>query len=150
VLIAESDGLYLQLGMKWYDYAGLGLSLLGLFALGYSWVYWYKIGHLQQGKRTGRAVTALMYNTLLPGLLLALVSPRYYVPYVDQALSGLPFATLGLVLALLTQGKLRRLLAMCVLVWYLMFAALIPALTPPGKSWPNQTAIQHTGCQAGG
>jgi hypothetical protein len=134
--------------MKWQDYAFLGLSLLCVFCLGYSWVWWIKTGRHQTGKRTGRAVTALVYNTMLPFLLMGFL-PLCFVP-PSYALIGLPFSTIGFVLALLGQGKLRHLLAICAFVWFLIFAASIPTSHLPGRSGPNQTRIQHTGCQSEG
>lgn len=129
--------------MKWQDYAFLGVSLLCVFCLGYSWVWWIKTGRHQPGKRTGRAVTALVYNTMLPFLLMGSL-PHCFVP--SYALIGLLFATIGFVLALLGQGKLRHLLAICALVWFLIFAASIPTSPFPSRSGPNQTGIQRPGC----
>ena len=100
---------------------------LCLFGLGYSWVWWFKTERHQPGKRTGRAVTALVYSTLLPLLLIGLF-PRCFVPR-SYALIGLPFAALGLLLA---QGKLRRPLAAYVLVCCLMFVVAIPTPLPRG------------------
>jgi hypothetical protein len=87
------------------EYAFLGLSLFCLFGLGYSWVWWFTTGQDQPDKRNGRAVTALLYNTLLPSLLMRSVQ-MCCIPRSTYALTYFPFVVLGLGLALLVQGKL--------------------------------------------
>ncbi|HMD18225.1 MAG TPA: hypothetical protein VKH18_16280 [Terriglobales bacterium] len=133
--------------MKWHDYVLVGLALFCLFGIGYSWVWWFMTGRHQPGKRTGRAVSALAYNTLLPLLLLGFL-PMCDVPR-SYALIGLPFAAVGLLLALMGQGKLRRLLTAYALVCYLMFVAVIPTSPPRGRARLSQAYAEQTGEQKG-
>jgi hypothetical protein len=132
--------------MKWHDYVLVALSRLWVFGLGYSWVRWFKTGRHQPGKRTGRAVTALVDSALPPLLLLSLF-PMCYVPRSD-AFIGLAFAAVGLLLALMGRGKLRWLLAAYALVCYLMLVEMIPTSVPPGRSRPSQTAGEQRGVPA--
>ena len=129
--------------MKWHVYASVGLLLFCLFGLGYSWVWWFMTGRRQPGKRTGRTVTALVYNTLLPLLLMGFL-PRCYVP-LSYALIGLPCVAVGLLLA---QEKLRRLLAAYALVCYLMFVAMIPTAPPAERSGLSQNSRRAQECQS--
>jgi len=69
--------------------------------------------------------------------------PRSY------ALIGLPFAAVGLLLALMGQGKLRRLLTAYALVCYLMFVAVIPTSPPRGRARLSQAYAEQTGEQKG-
>jgi hypothetical protein len=125
--------------MEWLNYIFAGLSLVCLFGLAYSWVWWVKTGRREPGKRTGRAVTALLYNTFLPVLLLSII-PMCFVPR-SYAVIGLPFTAVGFLLALRSQGKLQGLLTAYVLLCYLLFAAMIPTL--PHGPMPGQSS-QHT------
>jgi hypothetical protein len=124
--------------MNWRDYVFGTLLLLYVCAVGYSWVWWLKTGRHQPNRRTARVLTALVFNTLLPGLFMGFlpmcaVSPSY-------ALVGLPFAVLGFVLG---QGELRRPLAICVLASYLMFTSSLP-ISP--HAFRPKAGTKHTGC----
>jgi hypothetical protein len=76
--------------MNRHDSIFLGLLLLCLCGLVHCWVWWFRIGRRQPGKRTGRSVAALAYGTLLPLLLIGLV-PRCYIPLGENLIVGLPF-----------------------------------------------------------
>ncbi|MGA7632313.1 MAG: hypothetical protein WCB11_16245 [Terriglobales bacterium] len=128
--------------VAWHDYIFLGLSLLGVFGLAHSWVWWLRIGRHQPTKRS-RAAMALVYNTALPLLLMGLL-PRCFVPR-SYALIGLPLAALGCAIA---HGKLRLFLATCALVWYLIFAASIPVFRAGSR--PTLTQNRQSGCESGG
>jgi hypothetical protein len=134
--------------MKWHDYAWSGLLFVCLCGLVYGWVWWFWIGRRQPGHRTGRAVTALVYSTFLPLLLLGLV-PRCYVLLGEILVTGLPFVAIGLILALRGDGKLRSLLTVYALMCFLMFAAASPIHPAPGMSG-RQAASAQEGCQPGG
>jgi hypothetical protein len=128
---------YSAANVKWYDYILLGLTALCLFALGYSWVWWFKTGLHEPERRTGRTLSALVYHTFLPVLLLGSI-PMCFVP-PSYALTGLPFITIGILLALMAPRKLRPILASYGLVWFLIFAASILTPLVPKERQPNQT-----------
>jgi hypothetical protein len=123
--------------MNWRDYVFGALVLLYVCTVGYSWVWWFKTGRRQPNKRTGRAITALVFNSLLPWLLMGFY-PRCFVP--GYALVGLPFAALGFALG---QGQLRRPLAICALASYLMFTLSLPI--SPHMLRPK-AGTEQTGC----
>jgi len=135
--------------MNRHDSIFLGLLLSCLCGLGYCWVWWFRIGRRQPGKRTGRALMSLVYATLLPLLFIGLV-PRCYIPLGENLIVGLPFVATGLILALRGEGKLRRLLAMYVLMCFLMFVVASPSSRPDRRPETNQTAGEPKGCQPGG
>lgn len=130
------------------EYAFFGLSLFCLFGLAYSWVWWIRNGQHQPNKRAGSALTALVYNTLLPSRLMRSVQ-MCCIPRSTYALNYFPFAALGLGLALLVQGKLRWLLATTALGLYLGFVAANPIAPSTGKFGSDQAAIEHIGGGSG-
>ena len=79
--------------MKWHDYVFVGLSLFCLFGLGYSWVWWFKTGRHQPGERSGKAVTALAYNTL-PAVAPYRVFPQV-LPSSQLCVDWTPFRCCG-------------------------------------------------------
>lgn len=135
--------------MRLRDYIFSALLLPCLCGLVYCWVWWFRTGRHEPGKHTGRAIAALAYGTLLPLLLIGLV-PRCYVPLRENLIVGLPFIAIGLILALMGEGKLRRLLAMYVLMCFLMFLVASPSSPPDRTPTINQTATGPRGCQPGG
>ena len=136
--------------MKWSEYILDGLTLLCLFALGYSWVYslvwWFRSGRHEPKRHTVWAVLALVYHTLLPVLLLGLL-PRCFVPR-SYALNELPLIAIGLALAFVAPRKLRPILASYGLVWFLIFAASIPT-PPPLKAGPQADQTLRAGLCGG-
>ena len=133
--------------MNRHDSIFLGLLLLCLCGLVHCWVWWFRIGRRQPGKRTGRSVAALAYGTLLPLLLIGLV-PRCYIPLGENLIVGLPFVATGLILASMGEGRLRQLLAVYVLMCFLMF--VVDGQSPPPDRRPktNQTAGEQKGLPA--
>ena len=132
--------------VKWYEYIFVGLTLLCLSALGYSWVWWFRSGRHDPKRHTGLTLSALVYHTFLPLLLLGYL-PRCFVDR-SYALNGLPFAAIGVFLALVAPRKLRPILASYGLVWFLIFAASIP--TPPIPKGPQPDQTLRAGlCQGG-
>jgi hypothetical protein len=135
--------------MNRHDSIFLGLLLLCLCGLVHCWVWWFRIGRRQPGKRTGRSVAALAYGTLLPLLLIGLV-PRCYIPLGENLIVGLPFVATGLILASMGEGRLRQLLAVYVLMCFLMFVVDGPSPPPDRRPKTNQTAGEQKGCQPSG
>jgi len=135
--------------MNRHDSIFLGLLLLCLCGLVHCWVWWFRIGRRQPGKRTGRSVAALAYGTLLPLLLIGLV-PRCYIPLGENLIVGLPFVATGLILASMGEGRLRQLLAVYVLMCFLMFLVASPSSPPDRTPTTKQTAAGPRGCPRGG
>lgn len=91
----------------------------------------------------------LAYSTLLPLLLIGLL-PECYVPLGENLIVGLPLVAIGLILALMGDGKFRWLLAVYVLMCFLMFLVASPSSPPDRTPTTNQTATGPRGCPSGG
>ncbi len=135
--------------MRLRDYIFSALLLSCLCGLVYCWVWWFRTGRHEPGEHTGRAIAGLAYGTLSPLLLIGLV-PMCYVPLGENLIVGLPFVAVGLILALMGGGKLRRLLAAYALTCLLMFLVASPSSPPDRTPTTKQTATGPRGCPRGG
>ena len=109
--------------MHWHDYVYVFAALCTLFALVYSWIWWFRTGRHQSGQRVDRAKMALVYGTALPLILLGL-TPTCDVP-VSYVGTGLPLVAVGLLAALLVKGQGRWLLMVTTVGWYFVWTQTI-------------------------
>jgi len=95
--------------VKALDYFLL-LPFLGLLAcILYSWTWWHRKGRHNRAQCSMWGKLALIYSTVLPALLMGL-RPMCNVP-LSYANSGIRFAAIGVLAALLIRGRGRTLLA---------------------------------------
>jgi hypothetical protein len=111
------------------DYLVLVLFLGLLGCIVYSWIWWHRAGRqiASQHRIVGRL--ALVYSMALPVLLMGL-RPMCNVP-LSYTLSGIPFAAIGVLAALLVRGRGRILLVANAAGWYVVWVLALPIAPTP-------------------
>jgi hypothetical protein len=85
--------------VKALDYLLLVLFLGLLACIVYSWIWWHRTGRHNPARRSMWGRLALIYSTVLSVLLVGL-RPMRNIP-LSYANSGIPFAAIGVLAALL-------------------------------------------------
>jgi hypothetical protein len=111
------------------DYLALVLFLGLLGCIVYSWIWWHRTGRQVASQRRILGRLALVYSMALPVLLMGLL-PMCNVP-LSYAMSGIPFAAVGVVAALLVRGQSRVLLIANAAGWYALWVLALPIAPTP-------------------
>ena len=114
-------------------YFAIAMGSLGLAALVYGWVWWFRVGRRQAQVRKGKAITTLICSTLLP----IVIAPLYpYCSLPESKVAGfsfalIPFIAIAMMLAFWLPKPIRWLFVAYPLLWFGWWVASLPIAPRP-------------------